>query len=189
MLEIEIKVRVPRETWCQVSARMKKTTPRMLEDNWLYDTPERALARQGMLLRVRKYGPRSYLTLKTPASDSAGGPYKVRREWTVRVHSARLARRILRGLGFRMWFRYQKYRTEYAYGSLNITADETPIGFFVELEGAREAIETVLREFGWTEYPRLVDNYYTLFQAARAAGRAHGRHMVFGAVSDSGGGA
>ena len=49
--------------------------------------------------------------------------------------------RILVGLGFRPCYRYQKYRTLFAVGELQVCLDETPIGCFVELEGAPEAID------------------------------------------------
>ena len=44
-------------------------------------------------------------------------------------------------LGFRVWFRYEKYREEFAHEDVTIAIDETPVGTFVEIEGSEQGID------------------------------------------------
>ena len=43
---------------------------------------------------------------------------------------------ILSQLGFRVWFRYEKYREEFVKDDVILAVDETPVGTFVEIEGS-----------------------------------------------------
>ena len=179
-IETEIKVIVPRTVITATCARHAWTlrTPRTFEDNWLWDTPDGRLRQRHELLRLRRFGRRVTLTWKGPVAGASH--YKVREEWEVGVEDLTVMQRILERLGFRVWFRYQKYRTEYtAENDLHIMVDETPIGTFVELEGTPDAIERAIDRFGWRTYPRTTANYYRLFLDAVAAGRYSGTHMVF----------
>ncbi len=179
-IETEIKVIVPQTVIVATCAQhgWALRTPRTFEDNWLWDTPDGRLQQRHELLRLRRFGPRVTLTWKGPTTGTS--QYKVREEWEVMVGDFTVMQRILERLGYRVWFRYQKYRTEYTMGDdLHITVDETPIGTFVELEGPPDAIERAIDRFGWREYPRTTANYYRLFLEAVAAGRYTGSHMLF----------
>ena len=44
-------------------------------------------------------------------------------------------------LGFRVWFRYEKYREEFALDDVIIAIDETPVGTFVEIEGSERGVD------------------------------------------------
>ena len=45
-------------------------------------------------------------------------------------------------------YRYQKYRATYRLGAVEATVDETPLGTFVELEGAPEAVDEAAEALG-----------------------------------------
>src|SRR5438874_1073148 len=82
-------------------------------------------------LRVRQDGGRSILTFKGPVQPAA---VKVREEVETTVGDGTTLMRILEELGFHAWFRYQKYREEFALDDCIIAIDETPVGVFVEIE-------------------------------------------------------
>jgi len=154
-------------------------TSKVHEENVIFDTPQGGLAKHSQLLRIRtetseirgkakKAGPkqRVILTFKQPMTRPAvaetegrsDGHYKVRDEIEVEVaESANLAR-IFEGLGMSGWFRYEKYRTTFRLPAskgwakgLLIELDETPIGTFVELEGARRGDRSSCRGTGLFE--------------------------------------
>ena len=54
-----------------------------------------------------------------------------------RVGDGEVVQHVLEELGLHVWFRYEKYREEYAAEDVTIAIDETPVGTFVEIEGRR----------------------------------------------------
>ncbi len=108
--ETEVKIRISirarsgtsYESWgCQIHNRS-------LEDNVLYDTPERALRKERCILRIRRYGSRWWITYRgTPEADPH---YKSRVELETEVTDPAAVRGIFHALGLVPVFRYQKYR-------------------------------------------------------------------------------
>jgi len=82
-------------------------------------------------------------------------------------------------LGFRVWFRYQKYREEFGYTETILAIDETPIGTFVEVEGSEAGIAEAARALGRTPEDYLLDSYRGLFQQYRAEHGLAATDMVF----------
>ena len=70
---------------------------------------------------------------------------------------------ILEELGFRPWFRYQKYREEFSIGDVIVAVDETPVGTFVELEGGDRGIAETAEALGCGPGEYLLDSYRSLF--------------------------
>jgi adenylate cyclase class 2 len=133
---------------------------RRLQEDALLDTADATLKRRGCALRVRAEAGRHFLTFKGPALPSV---MKLREEIETIVGDAELVTHILEELGFRVWFRYQKYREEFAYGDVTIAIDETPLGTFVEIEGADVGIRSTAESLGRTESDYVVASYRTLF--------------------------
>ena len=114
------------------------------------------------------------------------GRHKVREEIEVEVAEAETLGRIFHGLGLKGWFHYEKYRTTYALpasarwaNGLLIQLDETPIGAFVELEGAPEAIDRAAALLGFSPKDYVLKNYLQLYvEECRRLGQEP-RDMVF----------
>ncbi len=109
------------------SAKFRLITPRTHELNVLYDWPGQILRKQGELLRLRKYG---NLWIFTHKSKSTLGKHKTRIENETKVVDGRRMDMILRALGFKPTFRYEKFRAEWSDGKGHVVVDETPIGNF-----------------------------------------------------------
>ena len=128
---------------------------------------------------VRGRRVKGLLTYKSPVE---GSRYKVRQEIEMAVSSPEQAERMLEGLGFRPWFRYEKFRATYRVPGLPrlmIELDETPIGVFLELEGPPESIDRAAGRLGYGPRDYLRESYYELFERERErAGLEPGR-MVF----------
>ena len=135
---------------------------RLFEGNTLFDTGRGTLRRSGRLLRVRQAGPLAILTYK---GTEIPGKYKDREELEIRVSDARTLSNILARLDFTSGFRYEKYRTEYRRpGEAGVaTLDETPIGVYLELEGAPAWIDRTARRLGFPESTYLTASYYGLY--------------------------
>jgi len=82
-------------------------------------------------------------------------------------------------LGYHVWFRYQKYREEFSLGNLIITIDESPIGTFVELEGAESEILDMADALGRPASTFILDSYFALFLEHRKSTGITASHMLF----------
>lgn len=206
--EIEIKLRVP--DVAALRSRLKRLrareiTPRTYESNTLYDTPRQDLRRRGRLIRIRTEQAASslgkgrpmqnataLLTYKGPTSTSnakkngrvskSRSHFKIKDEAEVTVTGAGELAAILRALGLRPTFRYEKFRTTYALPAvrgLKIELDETPVGTYLELEGPVPGIDRAARLLGYARDDYMTDTYGSLYLAAcRRRGRRPG-HMLF----------
>ena len=184
MREIEIKIEVddPDEARRRLGrAGLVALSPRIFEDNRVYDDDRGSLAAGHRLLRLRSAGGRSTLTFKRPEPDTGGrtaaGRYKVRIEHEVEVSDPDEMHLILESLGYRVTYRYQKYRQTYALGALEIDLDETPVGAFMELEGPPDEIDRLARELGFGPGDYITKTYRDIFLERAGEGRTG--DMVF----------
>ncbi len=148
---------------------LELVAPRHFEDNWLFDTPARALfnKRQALRVRLRDDLTEAILTHKGQPTEAPASGVKVREEIELTVSDGPALIRLLEKLGFEKTFRYQKFRTTYRLrhaSGLELWAmiDETPIGCFVELEADEATIERLIGQLGLkrgdyvtASYPRL----------------------------------
>lgn len=133
---------------------------RRLQEDCLLDTTNEDLRRRRSALRVRQDGGRSVLTFKGPVQPAK---VKVREEIETLVGDGTVLMRMLSELGFHVWFRYQKYREEFALDDCIIAIDETPVGVFVEIEGGDRGIATAARALGRSPEDYVLESYRGLF--------------------------
>ena len=171
-VESEIKLRVEgpdaaRRALAALGASLSR--PRHLEDNILYDDAHYSLFDAGRALRVRRADGRALLTFKGPRENRADG-VKSRPEAEVEVVDADALEAILRGLGYRKVFRYQKYREAYSWRDVEIVLDETPIGTFLEIEGPVATIHEAARALGRSSADYIDESYAALYVASGGRG-------------------
>jgi len=149
---------------------------RVLEQNTLYDTPDSDFRSRRRLLRLRVETPapsklisggprRGVLTSKAPVRESPRTRYKQKLEREVAVESPEGWPAALRSIGLRPTFRYEKYRSTFRLPSLHLDLDETPVGIFLELEGAPRAIDRVARALGYGPREYINGTYWDLYAA------------------------
>jgi len=152
---------------------------KVFESNTVFDRPEGTLRGAGCLLRVRDAGGKATLTYKGAAE--ADSKYKSREELEVEVPDAGAITAIVERLGFEPVFRYEKYRTEYRQtgGGGVATLDETPIGVYLELEGAADWIDRTASQLGFAESEYILGSYAFLYAQWRRLWGAPAGDMVF----------
>ena len=161
----EIEVKLPFDSPTAARERLEALGARLIhdrrfEDNVLFDRHDNPLKTAGQLLRVRRDGPRALLTFKAPVPGRH--QHKIRAEEETEVTNPDSLERILEGLGFSPVYRYQKYRTLWRLGDLHVCLDETPLGCFVELEGAPQAIDAAAARLGFGPEDYVLESYLEL---------------------------
>jgi adenylate cyclase class 2 len=162
-VEREIKLRFADADTARAAILGTGATPvrcRRLQEDCLLDTADESLRRQRCVLRVRVESGRSLLTFKGPLQPST---MKLREELETVVGDGLLLVRMLEALGFHVWFRYQKYREEFALEDVVIALDETPVGTFVEIEGGDQRIAGTAEALGRGPDDYLIDSYRRLY--------------------------
>jgi adenylate cyclase class 2 len=167
VVEVEVKVRVDdlesiRRRLLAQGAKILKE--RHLEENTLYDWPDRRLTVRREALRVRRVNRKTTLTFKGAPEKSRR--FKVRFEHETDVRNAKGLARILRALGLVAVFRYAKHRTVLGLGPVKICLDETAVGSFVELEGERQKIVRAARALGFPQAGWIRRDYIQLLVEA-----------------------
>jgi adenylate cyclase class 2 len=162
-LEREVKLRFasPEEARAAVAATgATHLKARRLQSDILFDTEQRLLSARSQVLRVRIEAGHSYVTFKSPADHPT---LKLREEIETGVADGQRLVAILERSGFRTWFRYEKYREEFALDDTIVAVDETPVGTFVEIEGSDRGIVAAVEALGRGPSDYIVDSYRTLF--------------------------
>jgi adenylate cyclase class 2 len=133
---------------------------RRLQEDCLLDTKDDQLFKRRCVLRVRMESGKTLLTFKGPVQESS---MKLREELETIVGDGLLLLRVLEQIGFRVWFRYQKYREEFAHEDVIVALDETPVGVFVEIEGSETGIHDMASALARKPEDYVLDSYRGLF--------------------------
>lgn len=154
--------------------------PRTREVNYRFDTPDMALAREHKVLRLRQDNS-ILLTYKGPAEVVDN--ISMRPEVELEVNDFSAATSLLEQLGFRMSLKYEKWRTIYQLGELEIAIDEMPYGNFTELECADTALirkTASLLAVDWST--GITDSYLLLFERMKNSKKLEINDLTFGAL-------
>lgn len=166
-IEIEVKFRVEQGAALEEKLRQagfRCVTPRTFERNVLYDTPDRRLRQEQAILRIRKYGERWVLTHKClPRDHDPSARHKHRVETETEVADGEALGTVFTQLGYQPAFVYEKWRTEFADNTGHCVLDETPIGFFAELEGPEHWIDSMASRLGLDPTSLMTLSYGRLF--------------------------
>jgi adenylate cyclase, class 2 len=155
---------------------------RSLEINLRFDTPDRRLSNSFQTLRLRQD---KICRLTWKGAGNPAGEVSAREELEVEVSDLDTARAILEGLGFELMLVYEKYRSAYMLGDVEISLDEMPFGNFCEVEGPdTESIKKTAELLGlaWDIRSRL--SYLALFEIVKQKLNINLRDLTFEAFKD-----
>src|SRR5215510_1837234 len=167
--EIEVKLRFDDlAAFARAGIALEVETARHFEDNWLLDSTDHYLSERDAILRVRSAAGKGSITYKEQEEGAAAASqFKKRIELETAIDDPESAVAIFERLGYRKWFRYQKYRTVYRAtlpdgSKLQVMFDETPLGAFVELEGEEEIIAHAVKLLGVTPAEYVLESYLAI---------------------------
>lgn len=184
ILEREIKLRFDSVADARTAVQAIGATPmlgRRLQEDSLLDTDDERLRRRRCVLRVRVENGKSRVTFKGPVQPAA---MKLREEVETVVGDGEVLLRVFEELGLHVWFRYEKYREEFAYEDVIVAVDETPVGVYVEIEGSESGIAAATEALGHTAADYIVDSYRALFLRHREEYGLSGPDMLFDAAGE-----
>ena len=143
----------------------KITQARTHEHNLRFDTPDGELSASYQVLRLRQ-DEEIRLTYKG-ASDTQDG-VAARREIEFRADDFEAAKDLLEALGYQVSVVYEKYRTTYALGEVEVMVDEMPFGAFTEIEGPdSKTIQEAAKHLGLKWENRITMGYMQLFKQTK----------------------
>jgi adenylate cyclase class 2 len=166
-VETEIKLHFPNASSARRALRkagFRVVTRRGLEVNVLYDTPAGTLRAQGLAVRHRTWHRQHIVTYKGPPERTPGGRHKYRIEKETVVADISPVVATWEAAGLMPSFRYEKYRTvlRRAGERGHAMLDETPIGTYVELEGAPSWIDRTARLMGFSPSDYIQSTYVAM---------------------------
>lgn len=179
---IESELKIPVDALDEIRRRLGETaavriSPSEREVNILFDSSNSHLAASGQVLRIRRVGGRHILTFKGPASYD--GAVKQRREIEIEISSSERLSEILHALGYAPGLRYEKDRESWQLGGVRVDLDHTPMGDFVEIEGATDLLAAAALELGLDPADAVAQSYISLWSSFRTHNPDLGRDMVF----------
>jgi len=151
--------------------------PRVLEINLRFDTPAGDFMRTFRALRLRQ-DTVARVTYKGPGTVQDGARLREELEFTVSDFDT--AKAFLEALGYQVVVIYEKYRTTYTLGKLEISLDEMPYGNFVEIEGPDgQSIQETASRLGLDWGAVILDSYLVLFDRLRQSLGLSFRDLTF----------
>jgi adenylate cyclase, class 2 len=161
----------------KLAALGKLVSPRVLEVNLRFDTPDHSLTSTGRVLRLRRDS-RVRVTYK--GSGVSHGGANLRQELEFTVSDFDTAKALFEALGYQVYTIYEKYRTTYHLGDLEVDLDVLPTGDFMEIEGSdAPGIQAAARQLGLNWERRIMDSYTVLFERLRVKQGLGFRDLTF----------
>jgi len=170
-IETELKVKLSSTDFQDVRKILKsmggKTrTSSQIENNILFDYTDNRLRKSGCALRLRSYNGVSLLTFKGKIQENTF--LKKRSEIQTAVSHARKAKDLLQQIGLYPKFLYSKKREIWVFGkekdAVEISLDQTPFGFFLEIEGREKAILKAADLLEIKLEDAITESYVTLYR-------------------------
>ena len=151
--------------------------PRQHEYNLRFDTKDRQLTKTAQVLRLRQ-DTTAKLTYKGPGEMIDG--VRLRKEIEFTISDFNTAKNFFEALGYQVSVIYEKFRTTYELGGVEVTLDEMPYGDFAEIEGQDiQLINSVAEQLGIDRAASISASYTVLFENLRTQLSLNFRDLTF----------
>lgn len=154
----------------EIEARLQlcgaeRVQDRVLEKNIRLDTADLSLMKEGRLLRLRQDN-KVRVTYKANAQVEDGVIARTEIEFT--ADDLGVVKMLFEALGYQPTVVYEKYRSVYQLGDVQVMLDELPFGDFIEIEAPNNVlIEGVAQMLGLNWSRAINTNYLGLWQMAK----------------------
>ncbi len=117
------------------------------------------------VVRLRMLGKsKSIFTVKTAPKGPVPRGLKIRQEYETGVEDPATLDRMLRLMGYAVWFEKEKKRAAYAWEACHFFLDELPyIGWYLEIEATHKKINDAARRLGLAMEDAIPETYLELF--------------------------
>ena len=170
MIEIELKYQITAEKLEELKEQILSlgftiAFARVYEKNVLYDNPQNLMQISDGRIRLRQTGDKTEFCYKKPIKDDSGIKKEI--EHQVNTSSFAITETILKMIEFKPNYAYERFRTKYTNGEVEIVLDEFPFANFVEIEGAEDKILAVGERLGLDFKDNINDSCDNLFASWR----------------------
>ncbi|MDA2922096.1 class IV adenylate cyclase [Patescibacteria group bacterium AH-259-L07] len=171
MKEIEVKFKV--DNFKSVRPKLKKLGAKLdfkgREHSYFFDTTQYRLKKNKQVLRIKKQD-KARLTFKDKSAHH-DKKYKISDEYQVEISDIRIAKEILKRLGFVQWFEYKKYREHWKLPDAVVELDKLENNYFVEIEASKKRINELaqLLELDWNQ--STTKNYLEILKEIKSVSR------------------
>jgi len=181
MAYIEKEIKIPLENLdnflAVLNSRGAKFLGKGFQRTIRMDRDDLSLEHEKKFLRVRS-GSKNVVTLKAKiAKENKNIFERMEIETEIKEPDKMLA--ILSELGFTKQFIMEKYRAEWKYKKVDITVDEMPFGFYVELEGEEDDIYEMAKELGLDSNNKIIVTYWDIFADYNKENGLSGDNIIF----------
>ncbi len=159
--EIEIKFAVDNEgkMISRLIAAGAEKVSEGLEHNEVFDNGE--IRHKGILLRLRKTKNKNVLTFKTTIKKAE---FKEANEIEIEISDFERMKEILQGLGYDIFWIYEKQKTKFILGGTIISLDRLPFATFIEIEGSEAGIRSAIAKLGLDPAKGIKETYLELYK-------------------------
>ena len=169
-IEVEYKFRVEdkKTLVASLDEKTKDKKEREYQSNVMFDNPQELMQKTDGRVRVRILGEsgNKALTYKKPLPSENGAKREIEYEVEFTDTTGQIEK-LLEAMDFTPSTSYERYRTEWKTGNVHVTLDEYPYSDFIEIEGPKDEIETIAKNFGFDISKGLTKPVDTLFQEWR----------------------
>lgn len=169
-IEVEYKFKVvdKKALVTLLDKKSKEKKPREYQSNVMFDNPQGLMHTTDGRVRVRILGKsgNKTLTYKKPIPSEDGAKREIEYEIEF-TDTTEQIEKLLEKIEFTPSTSYERYRTEWKIGDVDITLDEYPYSDFIEIEGPKDKIESIAKELEFDTSKGLTKPADTLFQEWR----------------------
>ncbi|MEA2097591.1 MAG: class IV adenylate cyclase [Patescibacteria group bacterium] len=141
-----------------------------------FDTINENLEKKGVFLRVRS-GNKNTITMKEKIGNDKN--IRARKETEFEIEDIDKMIYIFKKIGFDYIKIMEKFRINLNYKNAILSIDELPFGFFLEIEGTENQINTISDKLNYSTKDKIIETYWDLFENYKKKKNIKSKNIIF----------